>query len=101
MTIAEYLDEIEFAAQNVISTLWADQERLVILEHEIIPLRYLVEDGYRRAEFVAQNAEDPDDVAMAAGMHFEAYFGDDKKLFAKEYRLIALTFTQVFLSALS
>src|SRR5258708_40324065 len=85
MTIPEYLNEIEFAAQHVIPTLRADHERLLQLEREIAPLRKLVENGYRRAEFVAQSAEDdPDDVAMATGMHFETYFGDDKNLFGKE-----------------
>src|SRR5436305_1795483 len=84
MNIPEYLNEIEFAAQHVIPTLWADHERLLQLEREIAPLRKLVADGYRRAEFVAQNAEDPDDVAMATGMHFETHFGDDKTLFGKE-----------------
>ena len=30
-----------------------------------------MEDGYQRSESVAMNAEDPDDVAMAAGMYWD------------------------------
>jgi hypothetical protein len=30
------------------------------------------------------NAEDPDDVAMATGMYWENYFGDDKERYYKD-----------------
>jgi hypothetical protein len=85
MPIADYLTEIEFAAQNVINTIWEERNRLQQLEAEVARLTQLTEDGYERAQFVHDNfGDDPEDVAMAGGMMMETYFGDDKKRFHRD-----------------
>ena len=84
MAMADYLAEIEHAAENLISIICEEHGRLRSLEAEITSLTKLTEDNYRRAEFVAMNAEDPDDVAMAAGMHWDNYFGNDKGRYYKD-----------------
>jgi hypothetical protein len=85
MTIPEYLDEIAFAAGRIISTLWADHDHLLRIQTQISAMQELVEDGYRRADFLQTIAEDPDDVAEGVGMRFETYFGVGKELSSKEH----------------
>ncbi len=84
MMMTDYLAEIEFAASNLIPIIWEERNRLRALEAEVALLTRAVEHNYRRAESVAMNAEDPDDVAMATGMYFENYFGDDKERYYKD-----------------
>src|SRR5437870_1412879 len=84
MAMTDYLAEIEFAASNVIPIVWRERNRLRELEAEVASLTKLVEDNYRRAECVAMNAEDPDDVAMATGRYWDNYFGDDKERYYKD-----------------
>ena len=84
MIISDYLKEIEFAVQNLMSAIWGERERLLQLDAEINSLGKIVEDKYERAEFVQMNAEDPDDLAMGVGMHWDAYFNEDKEHFYKK-----------------
>jgi hypothetical protein len=84
MKMGDYLLEIEYATSSLIATIWKERERLRSLEAEVASLTKRAEDNYRRAEFVATNAEDPDDVAMATGMYWENYFGDDKERYYKD-----------------
>ena len=84
MAMGDYLAEIEFAATHLLSIIWEERNRLRELEAEVASLTRLDEGNYRRAEFVAMNAEDPDDVAMAAGMYWENYFGDNKDRYYKD-----------------
>lgn len=84
MTIPNYLKEIEFAATRTIQTIWEDHNHLSTLEAELTCLRTVVEDGYSRAESLALGAEDPEDVAMSIGVHFETYFDSDKEQFEKQ-----------------
>jgi hypothetical protein len=81
--MSDYLAEIGFAANSLLAIIWAEDKRLQELEHELALLKTRVEANYGRAEFVARNSEDADDVAMAAGMHWENYFGDDKQYYQK------------------
>jgi len=83
MTIQEYLAEIEYAAGNLISIIWEERKRLQAMEMELERLTPLVKENYLRAESVALNAQDFDDDAMAVGMYWENYFGDDKERHAK------------------
>jgi len=83
MTTSDFLNEIEYAAQNLIAMIWEERKRLTELEDQIASLSKVVAHNYRQAESVALNAEDPDEVAMAAGMHWNNYFGDDKDLYEK------------------
>ena len=84
MAMGDYLAEIEYAASNLVPVIWEERNRLRSLEVEMASLTRLVEDNYRRAEFVAMNSEDPDDAAMATGMYWENYFGDDKERHYKD-----------------
>lgn len=84
MTMDDYLTEIEFAASNLIPIIWGERDRLRKLEVEVASLTKLVEHSYRRAESIAMNAEDPDDVAMATGVYWENYFGNDKERYQKD-----------------
>ena len=83
MFITDYLNEIEFAVANLMPAIWGERARLVELEKQLTQLTRVVEDNYRQAESIYMNAEDPEEVAMAAGVHWENYFGDDKERFHK------------------
>ncbi|QJW94704.1 hypothetical protein [Frigoriglobus tundricola] len=84
MTMGDYLTEIEYAASSLIPIIWEERHRLQKLEMEVASLTRLVEDNYRRAASVAMNSEDADDAAMAAGIYWENYFGDDKERYHKD-----------------
>lgn len=79
MDISAYLSEVEYSAAGIIPMIWHEHADLAKIRDELEALTRVVEHKYTQAEFVAMNAEDPDDVAMAAGMHWENYFGDDKE----------------------
>lgn len=83
MAMKGYLIEIQYAAESIISTIWEEHNRLRRLEAKVGELTKLTEENYRRAEFVAQNADNPEDVAMAAGMHWDNFFGTDKERYYK------------------
>jgi hypothetical protein len=89
MRIVDYLSEIEFAASNVISTIWAERNRIEELLAEIKSLSVAVEANYQRA-LALQESDDIDDVAMGAGVYWENYFGDDKQLFHKNEEALSL-----------
>jgi hypothetical protein len=78
-----YLNEIEFAVSGMMPLMWAERNQLGNVEQELSLLTRVAEDNYRRAESISLEAEDPDDVMMAAGVYWENYFGDDKKRFHK------------------
>lgn len=68
MPMLDYVKEIEFATSNLIPVIWGERDRLRLLVAEAESLTTVAQANYRRAEFVAMNAEDPEDVAMATGM---------------------------------
>lgn len=84
MAMVNYLAEIEYAASSLFPVIWEERNRLQKLEAELDSLTRRVKDNYLRAEFLATNSEDPDDVAMAAGVYWENYFGDDKDRYHKD-----------------
>lgn len=84
MTMSDYLGEIEYAAGSIVPVIWGERTRLQELRGEVAKLERVVEDNYLRAESVAMNAEDADDVMMATGMHWDTYFGEDKERFYKD-----------------
>lgn len=83
MAMEDYLTEIEYVAEPTISTIWRERTRLRSLEAEIVKLTDLTEEKYRNAEFVSQIADNPEDVAMGAGMYWGNYFGADKERYYK------------------
>lgn len=78
MTMRAYLDESDYALRNLISAVWQERHEVDALSAELDALRRRVEDGYRRGEAIALNAEDADDVMLAASAQWDTYFGDDK-----------------------
>lgn len=89
MTILEYLETEKYAASNLIGLIWKEYNDLQKLEQEVDSLKGKVEDGYRRAEHFMMD-DDPDDVMLGLGIHWETYFGDDKELFHKNKDKIKL-----------
>lgn len=78
MTLSEYLDEMEYAVCRVIESLWHEHDEAESLRSEIKELQQIAADNYRRAQFIQQNAEDPDDVMLGVGAYWDTYFGEDK-----------------------
>ena len=79
VTMSDYLSEIQFAVESTLPIIWRDYDRLCEVEERVRKLEAEVNRGYEDAEWVAMNALDADDVAHAAGMHFDTYFGSDKE----------------------
>jgi|SRR5579883_1991184 len=78
MEIADYVKEIELAAGAIFPVVWAEQKRLIELTEEVKRLENAVEHGYQRAE-AWQQSDDPDDVALGAGIYWQTYFEEDKE----------------------
>ncbi len=83
MTLTDYLTEIEYAATQVIESLWHEHKEAEVLRKEIEALRKAVEENYARAHWIQQNAEDADDVMLGVGIHWDTYFGEDKDQYYK------------------
>lgn len=83
MDMQSYIGEIEYAASSLVQIVWTERTYLSKLEDEIASLSKVVETEYQKAQLWAMNAEDADDVMMAAGIHWNNYFGDDKDLHHK------------------
>ncbi|MFN0131470.1 MAG: hypothetical protein ACKVW3_02900 [Phycisphaerales bacterium] len=79
MDMPQYLAEIRHAVGVSIGGVWAERTLLEGLEKQVAAFTTATNVGYHQAQFAAMNAEDADDAAMAAGMHFETYFGVDKE----------------------
>lgn len=79
LTMSQYLTEIEYSATKIIEIIWKDHQEAHRLAHHVANLATATQAGYNRAEAIALDAEDPDDVAMAAGAHWDTYFGADKE----------------------
>jgi hypothetical protein len=83
MTIDDYLAEIDYAVTRVIDALWHEFVEADNLRKQIRVLRVEMDHGYERAAFIANNADDPDDVMLGVGGYCETYFGPDKEQFYK------------------
>ncbi len=81
--ISVYLNEIEYSIEPIFATIWGERRRLVGLK-EVADLAKVAEHKYRQAEFIQMNAQDADDLMMGVGLHWDTYFGEDKKRFYKE-----------------
>ena len=76
--MTNYTNEIKYAVEAALSTIWADVEELESLRQQLGRLTAETERGYRRAQ-AFQYDEDPDDVMMGVGVHWDTYFGPDKE----------------------
>lgn len=79
MDMGSYLQEMGFATAKVLEGLWREREAHDALKAKVAKLTKSVEHNYRRAESIAQNALDADDVMLATGIHWDTYFGEDKE----------------------
>ncbi|MBB6087959.1 hypothetical protein [Wenzhouxiangella marina] len=76
--MTNYTNEIKYAVEAALATIWADVGELEILRRQLDQLTAETESGYRRAQ-AFQYDEDPDDVMMGVGIHWATYFGPDKE----------------------
>lgn len=83
MKMQNYLDEIKYAVESTLSVIWSDAEKLEILQDKLEHLTRETERGYQYAE-AFQYDEDPDDVMLGVGIHWDTYFGSDKKRYQAE-----------------
>jgi len=74
-----YLDEVEYAVTHLLDVIWKEHSTLSELQERLAPLEAATKAGYERAQAIWANAEDPDDVMMGAGAHWETYSGADKE----------------------
>lgn len=78
MNMQGYLNEITYAVESALSAIWADTDKLNNIQNELERLTRETERGYQRAQ-AFQYDEDPDDVMMGIGIHWNTYFGPDKE----------------------
>lgn len=83
MDMNSYLQEMRFAVEQVLDGLWKERAALERLQAELATLTQVVQEDYARAEIVADDALDADDVTLATGMHWDTYFGEDKERYKK------------------
>lgn len=83
MQLSKYLAEIEHAVHTVLAELHAEHDQLVRRREELVKLTAEMEDGYRRAEFLALNP-DLDDDGLGTAIHWDTYFGPDKERYHKK-----------------
>lgn len=100
MTLIDYLNEMEYAITRVVESIWHEHDDASTIRTEIAALQEVAADNYQRAQFIQMNAEDPDDVMLGVGLHWDTYFGADKDQHDKskdltilEARLASLEFS--------
>ncbi len=77
MDMSVYLTEIEHAASETLSLIWAEHRAVKELESLVVKYSREMEEGYRKASYLA-GSDDPEDVMMGVGEHWSTYFGADK-----------------------
>lgn len=76
--MSTYLTEIEHAVDISIRTVWDEQIQVENLVAQLAVLTGHMESGYRRAA-AWQDSDDPDDIMVGVGMHWDTYFGSDQE----------------------
>lgn len=89
MPFTNYLQEIEFAAKNVLTTIWAERRNLDDLKAEVSKMGVGVSYEYQRA-MALQESDDPDNAMMGVGLYWNNYFGADKEMYHKNEASIDL-----------
>jgi hypothetical protein len=82
-----YLNNIKYAAENLISLLWVEHENYSKYSKELEQIVKLTNLRYRQAENLMNYGENIDDVAMGIGIHWDTYFGSDKTAYEKKIDL--------------
>ncbi|MFE9953290.1 hypothetical protein ACFYRJ_38470 [Streptomyces sp. NPDC005531] len=78
MPMRDYLNEMKYAVEHILPTLWHEQAELRGLEEQVKAATARATNEYHRANFIMLNAEDPDDFMMGVGAHWDSYWGPDK-----------------------
>lgn len=78
-----YLQEIRHAVDQLIPLVWEERDVLRALEQELTTLAGLAKEEFNRADTMAMNAEDAEDVADATGARWDTYFGPERERFHK------------------
>lgn len=76
--LSAYVQEIEHAVTVVLGTVWSERKRLAELKEQVKKLEAAVEHGYQQARGW-QDSDDPEYVAMGAGVYWQTYFNEDKQ----------------------
>ena len=90
MDMKGFLSEIEFAVTVSLGAVWKERDRLQEVQAKVAALTPTVAHEYARAEAIAMNAEDADDVMLATGVHWDTYFGPDKDLYHRSAEAVEL-----------
>lgn len=76
-----YLNDIEHAATSVLKEIWREERELTLLQINLKRLKGRVQQDYQRAQSMMDDGETADDVMLGVGLHWDTYFGDDKKAY--------------------
>lgn len=92
MKLRDYLPEIHHAVETVIADLHSEHDRAVDLRAGVARLTEATRAGYAQAEAVARFSDElDDDPLLATAIHWDTYFGVDKKRYYKDQELQELT----------
>jgi hypothetical protein len=91
ISIADYLQETEFASKKILEAIWNDIEKAEKLRTQIHEQSKQVQSEYNRAVAMQQYAEDPDDLMAGVGRYWDNYFGPDKENYRNNIKLENLT----------
>ncbi|MFD5516944.1 hypothetical protein [Streptomyces sp. NPDC127066] len=78
MSMRTYLDEIRYAVEHIMPTLWHERDELRDLERQVKAAAARAAEEYSRAQFIMMNSEDSEDFMMGVGAHWDSYWGPDK-----------------------
>lgn len=96
----DYLSEIEYAVSNLISIIWQEHRYLEDLQQRIQGLTTNITDNHDRVHFLAENAQDLEDISDAISQSMDSYWGLQKDLAVVRKSLETLS-TQIAAHAFS
>lgn len=87
MTLGEYLQETEYAARRLLEAIWHEHAEIRALAARVAALERRVQSEYTSARNIIDDAEDPDDVMLGVGRHWDNYFGPDRERHDRQQEL--------------
>lgn len=81
-----YLDEIEFAARNLLPALWTERDLVTRHQVELASLTSEMNRNYEQVERIGQS-DLPDDDGLGTMIFWDTYFGPDKERHEKAREL--------------
>lgn len=82
MEMKAFLGKIEYAVSFSLDAVWREHERLEEIQRFVGKQSRVVTEEKNRNQFIAMNADDAGDVAMATGGRWDTYFGSENDLHA-------------------